>query len=461
MENMRETSLHNHCSGSKKRTLRVLLFGSTIFCHVPGVFSFSTVKKTTWSSNSRHFVLERTNRSNALESKNNPEMQSWSSLNVLFRKSSNKKIGSDSPDANTENVCHEIKGIVSAREKKKSFNTEIRCTSVAQIADLDTRNMIREELPPTTLMDNERKSTTSGCRVVESQMEGFFRRRSQHMKNLQVHADKCSNSLLRLLRGIVGTVHVTFDRLAFKKITMSGGEFSIPDGAEFALLSLNPGPTNWVKRYPKDFRIQATNVIFNQDDVMNSFYIKRGIELMLRRILKNLLVRTMGSTVQIQSVEVTKVEILESGKLSCRGSVTPLYAVSFPFQVVTMLEPSDCGHILHFPGIEVAMHYQHDGFDSLLNLPPLINIPLHTFFPVDLDVGENANIQKIFIDGKRKRVEISMWSNVTPLKLDVDRIDQHYKRNGQESNSDEEYVKSARFYCDVGRWITKIGRFAE
>ena len=82
----------------------------------------------------------------------------------------------------------------------------------------------------------------------------------------------------------------------------------------------------------------------------------------------------------------------------------------------------------------------------------MLNIPLYQFFPVDLDLGKNANL-KVRVDGRRKRLEVSLWTLVTPLRLDRDRI----KSAGVEG----EYKKNAKFYCDLSRWVTKIGRFAE
>jgi len=452
----------------------VLVVGTYILCYTPGSSAFISVNPSTYNCNHVHFHPDVKTILNPFEpqcdSNDGQTFQSWSSLNVLFRKSSNKlkKDGEEMPKA--EDL---IDGQASAKPREKRlrhfplknpFRTAIRSTAMGRSTDLDTSTNIHTpssqqesgSLYNNNVNSNNRSSRNTGCRIVETQAEGFFRRRSAHMSNLRIYADPLSNSLSRLIRGVVGTVHVTFDRLAFNKISMSGGgRFSIPNGADFALLSLNPGPTNWVKRFPNDFRLDATSVIFTQEDIMNSFYIKRGIELMLNRILKTVLVRTMGKTEGSISVNIHKVEIKPNGKLSCRGSVTPLHGMPIPFEVLTKLKPSKDGRILHFPGIEIAMHHQNSNLTPTLNLPPIVNVPIHAFFPVDLDVGKNANIQKIVVDGKRKRLEISMSAIITPLKLDVDRIDKHTERNGN-----EEYVKNAKFHCDVGRWITKIGKFA-
>ena len=91
--------------------------------------------------------------------------------------------------------------------------------------------------------------------------------------------------------------------------------------------------------------------------------------------------------------------------------------------------------------------------DIIPTHPPIVNIPLHNFFPVSVDIGKNANL-KVRVDGKKKRMEISLWTLVTPLKLDRDRLK-------SVKNEDDDYEKNAKFFCDVGKWVTKLGRFAE
>lgn len=139
----------------------------------------------------------------------------------------------------------------------------------------------------------------------------------------------------------------------------------------------------------------------------------------------------------------------ENGKISCTGKARPQSGTPVPFEVTTGLKTSPTGRILHFPGIEMHL-FPFEGF--LPHHKPVFNIPLHKFLSVDLDIGKNANL-KVRLDGERRRMEVSLWALVTPLKLDRDRVEC--------SGREEDYKKNAKFYCDFGRWVTKIGRFAE
>lgn len=367
------------------------------------------------------------------------------SLNIFFRKNSNdhdkKSIAEDkiiirSPD-------DERSSSRSWRFFKKSpkKRTAIRSTYVDTTAMLDNTNQIR----PRT------KEKKTGCRIIEHHALAFFQRRSVHLLNLKIDADPYTNSFSRLIRGKIGKLNVNFDRIALPRIKISGGgQFRLPYGATFSLLSIPSFIQNSfnIKRFRSDFELEANQVIFTEDDVKESFWIRKGVELLLNRILKAIVVRTMGGVAVVKSV-VKTVEILDNGKISCTGEAISKVGKPIPFEVITGLRTSNCGQILHFPGIEMHLFPIRD---IIPESPPILNIPLHKFFPVDLDIGKNANL-KVRVDGKRRRLHVSLWALVTPFKLDRDRV--------KSSGGERDYEKNAKFYCDVGRWVTKIGRFAE
>jgi len=159
-------------------------------------------------------------------------------------------------------------------------------------------------------------------------------------------------------------------------------------------------------------------------------------------------------TISYTSTIIVLTLLQETGKIACLGEANFVNGTSIPFEVVTGLKTSTSGQILHFPEIEMHFFPIRDIFPNVK--PSILNIPLYKFFPVDLDIGQNANL-KVRVDGKRRRLEVSMWAFVTPQKLDRERWKSFRKTSLEES----EYKKNAKFYCDVGRWVTKIGRFAE
>lgn len=70
--------------------------------------------------------------------------------------------------------------------------------------------------------------------------------------------------------------------------------------------------------------------------------------------------------------------------------------------------------------------------------------------PVDLDIGHNARITDVQIDGTRRQLRFSGSATITP----------------DQTMALQEYIQStdsymAQFAFDVGGWLTKLGRFAD
>ena len=241
---------------------------------------------------------------------NNQHRKKTTSLNVFFRKNANEQNEKKQKDTRMNRRNEDGEGLKSRNffyRIKKPFKkiTAIRSTYIDSPPSLVAENLAER--------DKEIEKRT-GCRIVESTFLGFFQRRSSFAQHLTVHADPKSNSLSRLLRGKIGTVHVNFDRLVFPRIQISGGgQFRLPNGFNFALLSVPSAiQTNFgIKRFTSSFELEANNVIFIQEDVMTSFWIRRGVELLLNRILKSVVVRTMGGVAVVSSA-VKVVEILVS-----------------------------------------------------------------------------------------------------------------------------------------------------
>ncbi len=67
---------------------------------------------------------------------------------------------------------------------------------------------------------------------------------------------------------------------------------------------------------------------------------------------------------------------------------------------------------------------------------------------VDLDIGHNARIRDILIDGRKRLVRMSASATICP---------KHTIKISQYIQSTDAY--SALFSVDVGKWLTQIGRF--
>jgi hypothetical protein len=107
-----------------------------------------------------------------------------------------------------------------------------------------------------------------------------------------------------------------------------------------------------------------------------------------------------------------------------------------PFEVRSGISFSNQGHVLTFPGLEVCLNRDIGLF---VPVPPTI----------DLDVGHNARFRRILIDGKRKLVKVDASVTITPDR--TIRLMQEYKQSSE--------AFSARFFYDVGQWLTRVGKF--
>mmetsp|Transcript_699 Transcript_699/g.901 ORF Transcript_699/g.901 Transcript_699/m.901 type:complete len:399 (+) Transcript_699:304-1500(+) len=261
--------------------------------------------------------------------------------------------------------------------------------------------------------------------------------------NLQVVSSPRGNVLKRLLsKGeMASDVSINFDRLVFGNLRMSGGRIDIkrmslkvlanvppPVGRRFrqGLLGMK------VRRFSSPFEFHAQNCIFTQDDIRKSSCIQNGLQNLLNNILNR------SGFLSATSVKVSSVKILSSQKISCIGIATTALGAEVPFEVRTGLSVSSRGHVLLLPGLEIALNPG--------------SLPFKVFVPVvpevDIDLGHNAQIENLAINGKRRRLSLSARATVTP-KSGENRL----KYSQQKSS----YL--AQYSCDVGAWVTRIGNF--
>ncbi len=92
--------------------------------------------------------------------------------------------------------------------------------------------------------------------------------------------------------------------------------------------------------------------------------------------------------------------------------------------------------MLTFPGLEVSLNRD---FGLFVPVMPTL----------DLDVGHNARFKRILIDGQRKLVKVDASVTITPYR--TIRLMKNYKQSSE--------AFSAKFFYDVGQWLTRIGNF--
>lgn len=184
------------------------------------------------------------------------------------------------------------------------------------------------------------------------------------------------------------------------------------------------------RRHPKQFDCDFNDFTFSEEDMIKSNCIRNGL---LKDNFQRILARVpvLGDHITIESID--SIEVLPGNKLACSG-----YASSRPFKVQSRIAHSSSGHVISFNDIEIS--------SSLI--PNLPEIPLRKIRSYDIDLGSNTQLRCINLDAGQKRLTLNGKFTITP--------DQTLKLNKYQQTM-ESY--SAKFYFDVGRWLTRIGRF--
>jgi hypothetical protein len=248
--------------------------------------------------------------------------------------------------------------------------------------------------------------------------------------NIIVECDPTSN-ILQFFRGQFHCdATINLDRIIFGNIQISGGQLQAKNFClnlfSFAPFTFPLAPS---PRFPSQFDLLAQNMTFTQDDLWESSCIRNGLRRLIKRILKNRGLTAMN--VSIQSIRV-----LATGKLSCIGQATALFGPPVVFELRSRIDTSGRGHILTFPGLEISVS-------------PALGFFVPVIPDITVDLGHNAQLLDVFIDGDNAQVKVSACVTITPehtLQL-------------------KQYVQSSHSYgalcsVDVGRWLTRIGHFA-
>jgi hypothetical protein len=237
-------------------------------------------------------------------------------------------------------------------------------------------------------------------------------------------------SLRDLVRQGIFTCHasLTFRRLDFGHLRLSGGRL------EAHHLALNIGRfsriTAQAPRFARAFDFVATDFVWTQDDLFTSDCIRNG----LRQLLKNILTKRH---IRTSAIDIDAIQILSNGKLSVRGRALSTHlGTTIPFEVRTGVGTASRGHILTLPGLEIS-------------LSPELGLFVPVLPEMTLDLGHNAQIKRVHLNGSKAQLELSARVTITPkhtIKL---------QKYIQSSNA-----YRSKFSIDVGRWLTSVGQFS-
>ena len=358
--------------------------------------------------------------------------------------------------------------------------TSLSVGSSISMSVLDVQeNQLLECLVPTSQLGATVPSFEGGpltCKAIRNWFQkvlanSFTKWATEAPVNMQVRCSPTGSALWSIMRGeLECDARIDFDRIVFKFIRLSGGSL---EGSRLALnllgftldkskyitpelrketiakkaindttsagISAAQAKTSLLwkakansPRYQRQFDLHANDCIITEQDLFESSCVTNGLRNLLARILKRRGIRT-------SSIEVTGIEILKNGKIAVKGqaSVLGLIPQKILFEVRSGIDFNRRGHVVTFPGLEIS-----------LNPGVGLFVPVHP--TMELDIGHNARLRELSIYGDKKFVKLAASVTITP---------QHtLKLNQEYTQSSDAYA--ARFSYDVGRWLTRIGRFS-
>lgn len=261
---------------------------------------------------------------------------------------------------------------------------------------------------------------------LENILTGLFHRWSNgNHQGMDVSCNLKSSLRETILRGrLVCDARVVLDRICFNAIRLSGGSIEAQRLA-LNIWSFSPLSRRRLPRFPSRFDLVGHNVTFSQEDLIQSPCIRNGLRRLLTRILH-------GRGMNTMFVKIDDLHVLQSGKLSVKATATTILGQRVPFELRTALDTQSRGHILVFTGLELS-------FMGGIAVPIVPEI--------SLDLGHNAQILHIKMEDES--IQLSVRVTITPEHTI------HVPKYRQSSRS-----YAANCSVDVGRWLTRLGRFS-
>uniref|UniRef100_A0A7S2V2K7 Uncharacterized protein n=1 Tax=Fibrocapsa japonica TaxID=94617 RepID=A0A7S2V2K7_9STRA len=250
-----------------------------------------------------------------------------------------------------------------------------------------------------------------GKRIIKS--------RSRYVSKLSVSV--ASDSNIQVLSGNLKSIEVSFDQLFFEKWQVTGGGY-------LQILGLNLKLTafvfTWLRKLKKPFELYS-EVVLTQSDLINSPALRDVAQVILNGVLSRALDRSL------LSVKVRKVSIVDN-RIAFYGIANSAVTGSIPFTVWTGLQLKDNGHVISLDQLEVSTNP-----NTWLEM----TVPVYSLGPIDIDLGENAKIERLTIENRKVLVGArAVISTVPPFQV-------------------AQVEKRATYHYDLGKFLSTWGNF--
>lgn len=188
-------------------------------------------------------------------------------------------------------------------------------------------------------------------------------------------------------------MEMKFDKIEFGQIFVSGGGRLIIQGLDLRMRRFLFQNLNSLR---KPYRIYG-DFLLTQSDIVNSKFIRNLIQLLVNTILERVLIQQASELLSVLVIKVT----IRNRRLYAHGSVRSALASSvINFEVSTGAGVRADGRVIYLKDIQVVLNP-----DSVLRA----NVPIVLTTPIDIDLGENINIENMIIAKK------SVWLRVVSI----------------------------------------------
>lgn len=241
-------------------------------------------------------------------------------------------------------------------------------------------------------------------RLISLWFRSFIISRSQSIKGIKLHIPFTNNRDI-LLSGKFNKIHLTFQSISFAQLYISGGGHIMVKGLELHLMKLLFHMNNTSNIIKKPYIIYA-DLLFTQEDIINSKLIRNLIQLLVDTILERVLTTKKILSASIRKVTINDRRLTASGTAKLLSD-NPLDVglASLDFEVSTGAGMRDHGQTLYLRDMQVVLNP-----DSILRTA----MPIITTSPIDIDLGEDCKIESLVI--ANKNIWIRAASIISPVQ---------------------------------------------
>lgn len=242
------------------------------------------------------------------------------------------------------------------------------------------------------------------ARFVAWALRKVVRKHTSYSNGLDIRVNALSNQ--NVLRGRVEAIDLTFDKISFNGLFVSGGGRLVLKGVDLRMRRFLFQNLQAVR---KPYVLYA-DLLFTQQDIINSKVIRNLIQMLVNTILGRVFSTNKVISASIRKVSINARRLIAQGTaklLSDKPNDSALASVDF--EVSTSAAIHDEGQTLFLQDVQVTLNP-----DSILRTV----VPIVLTTPIDIDLGDNCRIESLVITNRNIWIRgVSVISPVAPFSV--------------------------------------------